>query len=363
MFKVKLDYVKLNNTSPHYCDELSNSIRKYVSDTGIDSLIDGLFNSSLKVKDKKFLSNEIRSLFCINGVQLNVDYLKNIIKADFNDFLNIINLMEANKSLFVSEIDTHIKGRSSLLKSFKTKKKVNILNLSSKIYLGIMKNLYNWDDSKFQNLKYVIINSFGQNVCPYCNIDYCYSSSEYKKYSSFRADLDHFLPKSVYPYFALSLSNLVPVCGVCNSSIKSDIDFLSLMKQNTSRKFVNPQVQGFNDSFNFSFLPPLLNKNILSCNVLKDHDIVNSHMDFFRIIERIEIICNLDIIYLINYFNGVKVTFPNLTFIEFYSIYFGVFGKDLSKVSLGKFYYDLALFLYNYSYKNHISLGSYFIRR
>lgn len=35
------------------------------------------------------------------------------------------------------------------------------------------------------------------------------------------AKLDHFYPKSLYPFFALSLYNLIPVCGTCNL-VKSD---------------------------------------------------------------------------------------------------------------------------------------------
>jgi hypothetical protein len=33
-------------------------------------------------------------------------------------------------------------------------------------------------------------------------------------------DVDHFLPKSIYPFLALHPYNLVPICGTCNSSCK-----------------------------------------------------------------------------------------------------------------------------------------------
>jgi hypothetical protein len=43
-----------------------------------------------------------------------------------------------------------------------------------------------------------------------------------------RPPLDHFLPRSAYPYLAVSLSNLVPSCAQCNSSIKSSSDPLAV---------------------------------------------------------------------------------------------------------------------------------------
>lgn len=56
-------------------------------------------------------------------------------------------------------------------------------------------------------------------VCPYCNRNYINSGMNYTT-----AQLDHFLPKSVYPIFALSLYNLIPCCSVCNHK-KQEKDF------------------------------------------------------------------------------------------------------------------------------------------
>lgn len=49
-------------------------------------------------------------------------------------------------------------------------------------------------------------------VCPYCNRDYINCRAD--KVSG--AQLDHFYSRSIYPIFAVSLYNLVPVCGNCN---------------------------------------------------------------------------------------------------------------------------------------------------
>lgn len=53
-------------------------------------------------------------------------------------------------------------------------------------------------------------------TCPYCNID------DASTYDESRAELDHFLPKSRYPYFSMSIYNLIPSCHRCNASYKKD---------------------------------------------------------------------------------------------------------------------------------------------
>lgn len=62
-------------------------------------------------------------------------------------------------------------------------------------------------------------------VCPYCQQAVAVAIQSAKSGKSFRPTLDHFYPKSNYPYLSLSLYNLVPSCHTCNSSLKGQIDF------------------------------------------------------------------------------------------------------------------------------------------
>lgn len=55
--------------------------------------------------------------------------------------------------------------------------------------------------------------------CPYCGLNQFQIITD-DKLSSF--DLDHFLPRSIFPQFALSLYNLFPVCKFCNQTLKRD---------------------------------------------------------------------------------------------------------------------------------------------
>lgn len=51
------------------------------------------------------------------------------------------------------------------------------------------------------------------DTCPYCNRNYIYSLS---KSSKIKPELDHFYPKSKYPFLGLSFYNLIPSCQTCN---------------------------------------------------------------------------------------------------------------------------------------------------
>lgn len=56
-------------------------------------------------------------------------------------------------------------------------------------------------------------------VCPYCNRNYIFNFKKTKSLNTI-AQLDHFFDKSTYPYFSVSIFNLVPSCQTCNQ-IKS----------------------------------------------------------------------------------------------------------------------------------------------
>ena len=71
--------------------------------------------------------------------------------------------------------------------------------------------------------------------CPFCgqlleiyeiedteNEDYKNENGCYKKYKYVVADIEHIIPKSIFPQLALHPNNMVPCCKECNQSIKKD---------------------------------------------------------------------------------------------------------------------------------------------
>ena len=114
-------------------------------------------------------------------------------------------------------------------------------------------------------------------VCPYCNRNYIFN---FKKSTSLKAtaQLDHFFDKSTYPYFSISIFNLIPSCQTCNqrkSKIQNDI--------------YHPFESAFNDDVKFRLKIKdsefYYNKNSLEieADVINDEKKVNSHIETFNI--------------------------------------------------------------------------------
>lgn len=114
-------------------------------------------------------------------------------------------------------------------------------------------------------------------VCPYCNRNYIFN---FKKSNSLKAtaQLDHFFDKSTYPYFSISIFNLVPSCQTCNqrkSKIQNDI--------------YHPFTETFNDDVKFKL--KLIDSKFyydkdsleIEKKILKNEDKVNSHIKTFNI--------------------------------------------------------------------------------
>jgi hypothetical protein len=79
-------------------------------------------------------------------------------------------------------------------------------------------NIINYDFLSSE-LRHIILTGTGVEVCPYCNRQYITPYQKGTKIKS-TADLDHFLPKSIFQLLSLSLFNFIPSCQICNSRFK-----------------------------------------------------------------------------------------------------------------------------------------------
>lgn len=61
-------------------------------------------------------------------------------------------------------------------------------------------------------------------ICPYCNIDPIYKFQEPDR-KIIVTSVDHYYDQATYPYLSLTLSNLIPVCKVCNETFKNSLPF------------------------------------------------------------------------------------------------------------------------------------------
>jgi len=81
---------------------------------------------------------------------------------------------------------------------------------------------------------YTFCKELGVNVCPYCNREYIFTIIKEKKYQPqnttqsrynriIRPQIEHYFPKSIYPYLSCSIYNMIPTCSICNTQ-KSTTD-------------------------------------------------------------------------------------------------------------------------------------------
>lgn len=86
---------------------------------------------------------------------------------------------------------------------------------------------YGYDSSTFPGDD--LINDLGLTVCPYCNRNFIkhivVGQNDHGDDIAVKGQLDHFYPRSLYPYLAITRENLVPACPSCNgASGKHDKD-------------------------------------------------------------------------------------------------------------------------------------------
>lgn len=59
-------------------------------------------------------------------------------------------------------------------------------------------------------------------VCPYCNSALVLTVENHEGEKKAKYQLDHFFPKSKYPFLSISFFNLIPSCGNCNHGKSND---------------------------------------------------------------------------------------------------------------------------------------------
>jgi len=97
-------------------------------------------------------------------------------------------------------------------------KYMSLLNKINPILKNVFEDFYEkeWDEIEEYD-RYIFVTKHNLKTCPYCNMGYILiSKRDEKKKNGLRPEIDHFFPKSIYPYLAMSFYNLIPSCKVCN---------------------------------------------------------------------------------------------------------------------------------------------------
>ncbi len=135
-------------------------------------------------------------------------------------------------------------------KDIKIKEKEHLANKSKSTFDEvdeILSSLFNYKNfTEYRKIKwdaYKLVDALDVSTCPYCNRAYTFTYDSNQ--GRCRADLDHFYPKSKYPFLSVSLFNLIPSCHICNSSLKGSKDFYF-------EKHMHPYYESFSDDAFFN---------------------------------------------------------------------------------------------------------------
>lgn len=193
-----------------------------------------LFDKHIKEIDKK-LKNKLKQINT-NGLSLNTICCLNeiytnsalILKADTSELLKIINYFEANYYCALG---------------YDENKNTELYKILSKIFTDETSGLYkNFTNYKKEYDAYEFVNDLKLKTCPYCNRNYTFVVDSDN--GKLRPEIDHFYPKSIYPFLAMSFYNLIPSCSICNHT-----------KGNTIHQNLENPYDTKEDSYRFTYTP------------------------------------------------------------------------------------------------------------
>jgi len=153
------------------------------------------------------------------------------------------------------------------------------------IFVELLK-LHNFYDSFSKDWNYKIVKTLNIKACLYCNRE----SILYFNGNSTTAEIDHFYPRSLYPFLSISFHNLIPSCKTCNSKFKGARD-------TDINKILYPYQESLHHNIHFKYdgiksLNNLKNKKLnffdesrvdFSINAVNDNKIAIEHIELFKL--------------------------------------------------------------------------------
>lgn len=123
-------------------------------------------------------------------------------------------------------------------------KKLNFDSKNKTLLKLLLIQVFNYDCFSKKRLFPKLIQLMGVEVCPYCNRNFTTTTRIRKGVYYRQNQVDHYRSKSEFPWFALTLPNLVPACGNCN-----------LRKGDDSQYVLYPYQEEFGKQYRFHTTP------------------------------------------------------------------------------------------------------------
>lgn len=212
-------------TFQHDIEKLQTFLEHTVLEVWYNSKRSDIFSKSLLHPDFTVLYNRKNKLYkdieeIFNLIKILSKAKKELIKVIFITNNKIEELCKGNgQAVFYKSLENGIsKKLADKLKDF-----------NNYLYTFLDKK----DASFVKNFKSIttyykeLVLQLPEDICPFCGIA-TINSEKLTKRDAF----DHYLPKSLFPFTAVNINNLAPMCKYCNQDWKHDINPINTDKDN-----------------------------------------------------------------------------------------------------------------------------------
>lgn len=115
---------------------------------------------------------------------------------------------------------------------------------SRKLFKTLLQGIFGYERLQKKPLFNRLVQSMNVPVCPYCNRALTTTVQTSPGGSLRQNQMDHYLPKDIYPSFSVSLYNLIPSCANCNHQ-----------KRDSTALVLYPYREGLGDALRFRTVP------------------------------------------------------------------------------------------------------------
>ena len=213
---------------------------------------ENLYWERLKDIDSKFQENLLEELNLSLSSDNQFSTFRDLILASHERLQNCVRDLD---------LETNNSGTWGVWKNLQNKKEKDE---KLKQEVETFSRIHNFYDSRIKKNKNNVklnLEILGKvHVCPYCNRDYI--NERNCKFPG--GHLDHFFPRSKYPFFAICLYNLIPCCAVCNTKKRTnDLQVSPFIETDLSSDF----------KFEFELNEESWEPNLVSSNQEVENDI------------------------------------------------------------------------------------------
>lgn len=257
----------------------------------------------IKIHIDKVRKSEIEKLFLDDAKQSKTGLFRVLSDANVKKILKSKH-KKIYKKLYIKGKVNHIEVTNLLLADKATLeeyiKEFGDYSGSKKDADILLKYVFKYENYSKRMVVGEILRKMNMSVCPYCNRQYIFTLAKGKV----RPQLDHYFPKSSYPYLALSLYNMVPSCSICNMA-KSALDTIKTpilypfndemgsemffeIRRKKNSNYVRI-IQGLSNEFSIGINTDNATKKILALNQMDKlhlNELYNEHKDYVRDIIR-----------------------------------------------------------------------------